>query len=358
MEEQKKLSDRSIALGLTIWATAVIVGGIYYLTTLFPAWLVMNYVFASMIGLIVGATELMARYRDAPFAPLKSGPGITYFAINGGASMLAYFLLDAMDVPFGSEVLKVLTAGLSAMAFFRSGLFTVRLGDNDVAVGPNLILQIILQALDRSYDRDRATPRSEAVAKIMSGVSFELAQSALPTLCANLMQNVSEEELTELKKEVDGLAGDTKMSDEAKSLILGLALFNVVGEKTLRAGVGALGATIKGSQEIGPELILQMAKVPPQMVIDALPTVVNELCDDGSRQTDPSAATASINALAIAPESKAVLSVHALVRDYGEATVLLALSTLVPPAPPPMPMPAPSPSPAAPPQPDPGAQGS
>ena len=50
-----------------------------------------NYGFTVGIGLLVGATELIARYRDKPFEPLLSSAGLFYMLINAGASALAYY---------------------------------------------------------------------------------------------------------------------------------------------------------------------------------------------------------------------------------------------------------------------------
>ncbi len=137
-----------------------------------------NHWFAALIGVAVGATEMMARYRDRPFAPMLSLPGIVYIVVNAGAAALAFYLVPKMGLKL-DPVMHVLLAGLGAMAFFRSGLFTVRLGDADVAVGPNLILQIMLQALDRSHDRQRAVPRADHTNRIMAGVSFADSRSAI-----------------------------------------------------------------------------------------------------------------------------------------------------------------------------------
>lgn len=289
---------------------------------LWPYWL------AALIGFIVGATEMIARYRDAPFAPLRSAPGLIYFGINGGAAALAYYLLETVGPVIESTPLRILVAGISAMALFRSGVFTVRVGDDDVSVGPHLILQIILQALDRTYDRDRAAPRSAAITEIMSGVSFEEARTALPSICFNLMQNTADAEKEEVGREVEGLAA-SEMSDEAKALILGLALFNVVGERTLRAAIQALGNTVRGTKKIKDEIILQMARIPPQRITEALPTICNELSDRNMQLENPQALVERIAALNVGDESKAVLTVHKLVRHYGEGTVKIALGTFM-----------------------------
>ena len=170
-----------------------------------------NYAIVFAIGITVGVTEMMARYQDAPFSPLLSLPGLFYFGINGGATMIAYYLVQIMDTPVpgeGSvkEVWRVLLAGLGAMAFFRSGIFTIPIGNQDVAIGPNLILQILLKALDRAYDRDRAKPRSELVSQIMGGVSLSSARTALPLICFSLMQNVTEEEKERFGSQIKDLA--------------------------------------------------------------------------------------------------------------------------------------------------------
>ena len=295
-----------------------------------PYWIVL------FIGGMVGSTELMSRYKDAPFRPLLSLPGLVYVALNGGAAILAYYLLGALGVDLSAgndeakeRIYRVMLASLGAMAFFRSGLFTLRLGDSDVPVGPNLILQVLLNALDRTYDRVRAAPRSVEASRIMAGISFELAQEALPTFCFNLMQNVADDELEEIGREVGELAQATSMSDEAKSLILGLALLNVVGEKTLQSAVWSLGGSIRGSQVLSVELLAALAKTDPAMVVQHLPRVVRTLVDPQSRRMQE-ADFSEINALELPNENKAIILTHVLVRYYGERSVTTALSSLVP----------------------------
>jgi hypothetical protein len=308
----------------------IILGGAGFLVWKYHSFIDPNYLLAASIGLAVGATEMMARYRDAPFAPLFSVPGLFYAAINAGAASLAYHLILSLEIEFSSPIFRVLTAGLSAMAFFRSGLFTVRLGDSDVAVGPNLILQILLQALDRAYDRDRATPRSINTVQIMSGISFAQAKNALPSICFNLMQNVADSEREALRNEVDALDGQTDISDEGKSLILGLALMNIVGYKTLRAAVNALGTTVQESKPIDRSLLIEMARVEPKAIVANLPLVCNNLCHPSIRLANPQKSLAEIQALDIGDESKAVMTLYKLVQSYGQSTVSLALSTMLP----------------------------
>lgn len=208
--------------------------------------------YVAMIGLLVGTTELLSRYRDSPWKALLNFPAGIYVSVNVGASVLALLLIEIFGWTFTDSAtsekelwVRVLVAGVGAMSFFRSSLFTFRVGDKDVPLGPGLIFQVLLDITDRAVDRARARPRSLAVAKIMSGVSFQKAQLALPTYCFALMQNVTAEEQSTFGKLVTQLSGSTNMTDTVKSLALGLALLNVVGDAVLTAAVASLDSEIK-----------------------------------------------------------------------------------------------------------------
>ena len=106
------------------------------------------------------------------------------------AGVTALSLVRGFDVNFGIEdspstlqLVQVLSSGLGAMAIFRSSVFTFRVGDQDVGVGPSSLLQIILGATDRAVDRVRASNRAEEVAEIMKGISFDASHQALPAYC-------------------------------------------------------------------------------------------------------------------------------------------------------------------------------
>ncbi len=211
------------------------------------------YTAAGLLGLLVGGSELVARYRDAPAKAVRCPPALFYIGVNVLASVTALAVTRTFDWRFGlasdsSEtqlvVIQVLVAGLGAMALFRSSLFTVRVGDNDVAVGPSSVLQIVLDAADREVARTRAQPRGDGVKKIMQGVSFDEAKKALPTFCFNLVQNVTAEEIESTKRNIDALAAATDIKPQVKALILGLILMNIVGEAALETAVTTLKESI------------------------------------------------------------------------------------------------------------------
>lgn len=198
---------------------------------------------AALLGAVVGTSEIVSRYRDAPQSAIKTVPAVFYILLNTVASLAALGLIHHHNW-FGDRWTQVLMAGVSAMAFFRSSLFIVRAGDRDIGVGPSGFLQIFLSAADRAVDRIRAAARSADVAKIMQPVDYVKAFPVLPPYCLALMQNVSAEDQQALARDLTTLDG-RQIDPVVKSQLLGLALINVVGVDVLRAAVAALGAQIR-----------------------------------------------------------------------------------------------------------------
>lgn len=205
---------------------------------------------AGLLAALVGAGELLQRYRDAPFNALITIAGLGYLTLHVVAGMGAYLALHSGNVlqlaqqgPLDWR--EILTAGFGTLAFFRSAFFTVRMDDKDVGMGPGTVLQQLLTATDRAVDRIRAEPRSAAVREIMQDVDFDLAAASLPELCFNLMQNVSPEEREAFAERVADLRKTAEMDTKAKAYSLGLGLMNIVGEKVLRQAVDTLGGKVK-----------------------------------------------------------------------------------------------------------------
>ncbi len=198
----------------------------------------------ALLGAIVGASELISRYKDDPGAAIKSWPAIFYIAINSAASVAALGLILTAGWFGASHWTRIVMAGVSAMAFFRTSLFVVRAGDRDVGIGPSGFLQIFLIAADRAVDRGRAAGRSDAVARVMKDVDFDKAARALPLYCVGLMQNVSPEDQQVLGRALQDL--ESREEDPVvKALLLGLELMNVVGVDVLTTAVNSLGDQIR-----------------------------------------------------------------------------------------------------------------
>ena len=214
-----------------------------------------DYALVAILGAFVGLGELISRYRDAPERALLRSPSAWFYClINALVSVLALRLLAVFDVNFGRqgsalEWSRILVAGISAMAFFRTSIFTVRIGNQDVGIGPVSFLQIILGAIDRSVDRRRASGRATEVDTLMKGLSFEHAVIALPTYCLALLQNFSKDEQEQLAQSLV-LLKQTSLAEGVKLRILGVYLLNAVGPVALSSAIKSLGAEITAATRV------------------------------------------------------------------------------------------------------------
>ena len=209
-------------------------------------WGWLDWVAVALIGGIVGTSELISRYKDDPWAAVRSWPARFYIGVNCAASMGALGLIHANGWFGPARWTQILMAGVSAMAFFRTSLFVVRAGDRDVAVGPSGFLQVVLAAADRAVDRQRATARSDAVARVMKGIDYDRASKALPRYCLALMQNLSQEDRQALNRAIEAV-DKQRVEPNVKALRLGIELINVVGVDVLTTGVNSLGDQIRSA---------------------------------------------------------------------------------------------------------------
>lgn len=146
-------------------------------------WSWLDWAAVAALGAIVGASELISRYRDHPGAALKTWPAIVYIGINGAASAGALGLIQANGWFAQSHWTQILMAGVSAMALFCTSLFIVRAGDRDVGVGPGGFLQIFLTAADRAVASRNilGTSRRQSVKLVEKGQCNQSFPSGLPS---------------------------------------------------------------------------------------------------------------------------------------------------------------------------------
>jgi len=201
-------------------------------------------------GALVGGGELISRYRDEPWGVIISPPGLFYMLLNALVSVTALIFVRGFGWTFNVQAdsvrwTQLLVSGFGAMSFFRSSLFTVRVDNEDIPVGPNSFLQIILAAADREVDRRRATVRASEIKEIMTGVAFEEAKEALPVSCIALMQNMPRAEQAELNRDVSRLSEAEMLDSEVKSYLLGAALLTFFGDEVLEAAVALLEEHIR-----------------------------------------------------------------------------------------------------------------
>ncbi|OJH36669.1 hypothetical protein BON30_33535 [Cystobacter ferrugineus] len=211
----------------------------------------LQYLAVALIGACVGIGELVSRYQDNPYEAIRNRHAVLYTVINVLAAIVALLALKTVrgQDPLGDQnaadrIGYTLLAGFGAMGILRSSAFTLRAGNNDVSIGPSALLQIILSATDRAVDRARATVRAERMAKTMKDLEFSHVAISLPQLAFTMMQNVTMEEKQDLAEEISRLR-EQDMDAAMKSICLGLALSNIVGQSVVDAAVAAIRQTRK-----------------------------------------------------------------------------------------------------------------
>ncbi len=61
------------------------------------------------------------------------------------------------------------------MALFRSSLFVVRVGGEDVGVGPSSLLGALMSVADRGVDRLRGSKRADQVNELLESIPWTAA---------------------------------------------------------------------------------------------------------------------------------------------------------------------------------------
>jgi len=207
-----------------------------------------RYVWVALFGAMIGASEIISRYRDAPAIALGAPPSIVYLCINIAASVGALALIEIFNWFAGPDNLqtttqRVLVAGFGAMAVFRSSLFMLRVGNQDVHIGPVTFLESFLGAVDRGIDRVRGESRANKAKELMSGINFDKAVVVLVPFCLDLMQNLSADDGSRLVADI-GKIKDSDSDPAMKSIRLGLKLMNAFGEGVVRAALKAAGPEV------------------------------------------------------------------------------------------------------------------
>ena len=193
-----------------------------------------------LFGVLVGAAEIIVRYRDEPFAATFSGPGISYLALNGVISAASYFLLIFYDKSIlpgltGDRLLTSIVAGFGAMIVMRSKLFSFKTeGGEDYAIGLDAVLSTFLTSVDRRIDRNRSSKRQQLVYEEIVQIRGDPSKAAefLRTSLASY-QNLSDVEKRELNDVILKLQQEN-LDSHLKLMAMSFGFLNISGEANFK----------------------------------------------------------------------------------------------------------------------------
>jgi hypothetical protein len=213
-----------------------------------------DYLIVLILGALVGSVELISRYQDEPFQTVKTWPGIVYMLLNGMVAAIVLWMMRLFGwdfLPTNIEIptpeitrwTQVIISGLGAMALFRSSLLNLGMGENQVSVGPNAVLDVLLTTVDKEVDRFRAQKRGKLVRNLLNNIPYK-AEKEITEVGIQLMQNINKsavEKLKNDKKVINTLPYD----DEVKMYMIGLNLMNYLGPDVLKQAIEVLGGPEK-----------------------------------------------------------------------------------------------------------------
>lgn len=199
---------------------------------------------AGIIGFLIGLSELLNRYKAFLYI-FTNGYSWLYMGVNMAAGMIAYALIIRYDLKLGDigriPVGKSIIAGIGAMAFLRSSVFSYKdSAGKPVDVGPAALLNVILKATERQFDQVVTYNTLAKVDEIMKGIDFVSSSKDLPELINRSMRILSTEEQAQLSSEIVKLLKDDSITEASKSINLGMIMEKYTGVPLLKAAVEAL----------------------------------------------------------------------------------------------------------------------
>lgn len=256
----------------------------------------MDWALAFFIGMGTSLIELLSRYRDEPIKVIATSQfAWVYLLLNGLMGIGAHaVLLDSgfttIDTPTSRASLAV-GSGVSAALILRSRVFTARLGDEQVSIGPGYIVDQLLGIIDAQIDRRRALQRVSIVVGVMDGKDFDGSRIHAATMITGSRQNLSLQDQKDLANQIREVV-DRKIPDQEKSYALGFILLDFMGEEFLQAvasklprvepepvmvptfvapggGITDTGAGVVAKRTWGASLPVQRAKVVRELLTGA-----------------------------------------------------------------------------------------
>ncbi|MDP4261842.1 MAG: hypothetical protein Q8941_04870 [Bacteroidota bacterium] len=199
---------------------------------------------AGLIGFCVGLSELLNRYKAFRYI-FSNNYSWVYMGINMLAGMAAYALIIKYNINLGDigkfPVGKSIAAGIGAMAFLRSSLFSYKDSANKpIDVGPAALLNVVLHATERQFDQVVTRKTLIQVEPIMKGIDFISASKDLPELINRSMRVLSPDEQSQLSSEILKLLNDNSITEATKCINLGMIMEKYTGIPLLRDAVDTL----------------------------------------------------------------------------------------------------------------------
>jgi hypothetical protein len=196
------------------------------------------YLITIFLSLLVAVAELFTKFRDEPFDVLKKSPAWVYLLMNGVIACLTLYMLTKTNLFNPTNELDslkaALTAGLGSTILMRSKFLKINLNGQEAAIGPEIIINVFLETLERNIDRNRALERKQIVEQCMTDIDFNKAKDYIVTTILASRQIVSADETKKVMTEAEKIV-NSPIDELEKSYALGYLVLDTMGEKFLKS---------------------------------------------------------------------------------------------------------------------------
>lgn len=194
---------------------------------------------AFSLGALTAFAEIIQKFGDEPLQALGTFEALMYHALNGLISVAALSILLLYPEFYSQEtagslemIQIVLVAGLGSMLVMRSKLFNVKMGESEIAFGPEQIINVFLRFMEHSIDRVRASARIDFVIRVMNNLAFERIEEYTLTMLESTQALADKK--NKLIKDIKDIKNDSEATDtQLRSYRLGFLLLNTMGENFL-----------------------------------------------------------------------------------------------------------------------------
>lgn len=229
-----------VLLCFTTWLCSKLRFYSWYLVVLVSSfvWAVMvvdeaMYFYVFVLGMLTAFAEVIGKYGDEPIKALRNWYAIFYHILNGLLAIFALKLLIINDVKISTDMEKikiVLTAGLGSMLIMRSKLFNIKVGGQEIAVGPDQIMMVFFSFMQESIDRVRSLSRISFVKEKLQDIDVEKVYKYCKVMLDS--SQGKEGKIDKVKERIDELVSSAINYDDKqdKAYSLGFILLNEMGE--------------------------------------------------------------------------------------------------------------------------------
>jgi hypothetical protein len=210
-------------------------------------YVIANCMIVFLLGFIYSYTELLSKYKQSRVI-FRVRAGWFYMLFNGFFSLIIYFLLKEWNFSLLNlsklEGGKIIIAGTAAIVVLRSSIVTIKTEKNNIEGGLSPLIQILLDYVNRSFDRHRSRIILPEIHQTMQNVNFAKASIILPIICLRLMKTLSQTEQEQLGADIAKI-NEINADNSTKSLTLGIILHEYTDSELLKVAVEKLGSVIQ-----------------------------------------------------------------------------------------------------------------